>query len=194
MSINKSWYRLNLSIDNAIKHNFIFPEIISPVQMCGYLATDIFTTEWLDYMKSYNLIVRQAYIFIRNTSQQDLSAHVDSTQDGKPDIISLNWVHGIDDRDMIWYHTTGVELEYKTSNVGTRYYEAPISKLTEIDRCRIGNQITLVNTATLHSVAHGQLTRCCISARLLLDPDTTWDQFVEQHCHLLVEDQGIEPL
>ena len=186
MTINKSWYRLNLSIDNAIKSNFIFPEILTLVEMYKYSATEIFTTEWLDYIKSNNLIVRQAYIFIRNTSQQDVSAHVDLTHGGKLNILSLNWVHGIDDRDMIWYHTTGVEFEYKTTNVGTRYHEAPISKLTEIDRCRIGNQITLVNTATLHSVSHGQRIRCCVSVRLL--SNATWDQFIERHRHLLIAD------
>jgi hypothetical protein len=183
----KSWYRLNLSIDNAIKTNFVFPEIDKPAQICIIDADEIFATEWLTYMKNYNLIVEYALVFIRKSFQKDVSAHIDSTQYGKPMPVSLNWVHGIDDRDMVWYHTNSDELEYKTTYAGTRYYEAPISELTEIDRCRIGNQLTLVNTDTLHALAPGQHPRCCVTARVLLDPDTTWAQFVEQHCHLLIE-------
>lgn len=181
----KPWYRLNLSVDNAIQDNFVFPEITSLMQICRYRASEIFTADWLTYMKSHNLTVDRAYIFIRKNLQKDFSAHIDSTQDGKPDPVSLNWVHGNDDRDMVWYHTNFDELEFKVTPIGTRYYEAPISKLTEIDRCRIGNQITLVNTDTLHALAHGQHARCCVTARLLLDPNTTWNQFVEQHSHLL---------
>jgi hypothetical protein len=181
----KPWYRLNLNIDNAIKNTFVFPKIESPMKICTYAAENIFTAGWLSYMKEQGLIVNYAYVFIRKDYQKDTSAHIDSTQDGKPDPISLNWVYGIDDRDMVWYHTKGVEMEYKLTPAGTRYYDVPISKLTEIDRCRIGNQITLVNTDTLHAIQDGRYSRCCITARLLLDPDTTWDQFVEQHQHLI---------
>ena len=181
----KPWYRLNLNIDNAIKDRFVFPQIKNPMKICIYDAEQIFSGEWLSYMKDQNLIVNRAYVFIRKDYQKDNSAHIDSTDDGTPNPISLNWVQGIDDRDMVWYHTEGVELEYKLTPAGTRYYDVPISKLTEIDRCRIGNQITLVKTDTLHSLVDGQQPRCCITARLSLDPGTTWNQFVEQHQHLI---------
>jgi len=187
----KNWYRLKLNVDNAVKDTFVFPEVDDLFKMFHYSADEVFTSEWISYMAEHNLKVNKARIFLRHNSQKDMEAHIDINATNRPNPVNLNWVHGTDDRDMVWYQTEGVDLDLIFSDFGSRHFQASISRLTEIDRCRIGNQITLVNTGILHATSPSDYPnkknyRYLISAGLELSFKITWDQFVEQHQHLLI--------
>jgi hypothetical protein len=81
------------------------------------------------------------------------------------------------DEDVIWTRA-------KTPYIAMRY-----DQVTEIERCHVGSEVTLVKTDLPHAILMGDEHRWCISARTSFLDNHQWDRILEllRSKNLLVE-------
>jgi hypothetical protein len=131
--------------------------------------TDIFTSDWLEYMCNHGLPVTGIMTFGRPAGERPTNAHVDGLVDNsaRPNYrdFAFNWVIGGRDSEMIWYDTADVQIPVSYTPARTPYRQLPTATLTEVDRCCIQHQPTLVRVNVLHAISVKDEPRIAISVR-----------------------------
>ena len=139
----------------------------------------IFSQEWLDYVeKEWNLSVDLAQIFFRKPYYQHPGAHVDIDQEDNLYGGGLNWTIDPDDAQMVWYQTPDVDPEYTQRSHTDRNKEWPLDILSEVGRCTIGQEPTLVRTDIPHTVDMGANERWLVSVRFTWLK--SWDDYLNK--------------
>jgi hypothetical protein len=186
----KPWYVLDIDISNAIRDDFDFDKLLadtqatnpSPVHMWSYLLDNVgqlYSQDWLDYMKNIGLPVLGTLIFWRQADYQHPTMHIDSPhKTGGKLGLSINWCVGPDSAEMVWYETPSTPGNFGETNVGSLYQEWPIENGIEITRCCIGPTPTVVRIDIPHNVIMNNQPRLSISCRIDFRTDT-WEQAVE---------------
>jgi hypothetical protein len=186
--VNKNWYILNIDIKNAVNLDFKFEELAQNStnlnkqhwDMWTYRydsLTQIFTNDWLEYMRSINLEISSALLFYRLPKVHQFEAHIDMPMiSGAGLSCPINWVIGKDTSSMVWYN---LPEQYNYSNVeltpsNNKYVSFPISELIEIERHVIGNTPTLVRVDIPHMICLDEYPRWAISARTKVKFDS-WE-------------------
>jgi hypothetical protein len=174
---NKPWHVLNIDISNAIRPDFNFKELLVGTRVdtvghwmwsyTGSELTDIFTIEWLSYMKSINLEVYTMLMFYKAPflTGEGANAHVDL-----PVNFAINWCVNKDDSEMVWYDNQS-DVDYDTETKlapvgGYLYLPRPLDNLVELERRCLGNIPTLVQTDIFHSIVVNESPRWSISVRV----------------------------
>jgi hypothetical protein len=198
--MSNNWYKLNIDISNALKDKqkiFDLAETEFFQRATGGMWTfehdeimEYFTKEWIEYMKSLGLEIDNAFVFLRKPGNK-APAHIDCLSNTK-DIysIAINWVLNDNTESYhAWYRTPEGEEEppmYTTGHYKGHYlinYQ-DISKLTEIDRCYIGQTPVMVRTNIPHNIIHNDI-RWSVSVRFKVlnyvpidGKDLTWGEHV----------------
>lgn len=167
-----SWYRLNLSITDAVLPGVIESlEFSTDIQVWEFLPRDILTPAWLDNLP---WTVLQVLVFCRTGDKIDSVAHLDNphadpqAEDWSYLPAAINWCVGEDHKPMQWWSSnggSGLTLELDTVDQGS-YVVWPVSELTLLDHCVIGSCPTLVRIDQPHSIGSGPGTRISVSVRL----------------------------
>ena len=191
---NNCWYHLTIDTSNAFKSDWEFTcgnNNPNKVDFKIIDATSVFTSEWLEYMKSINFPVDFVSLFYKpSLYPYSYKAHVDLRDDHAPMSYALNWVIGGEDSEMIWYNLPDKDslpdnesLIHHIPETGAPAKKYKTDTLTEIDRCKIKYNITLVRVDVPHSISSSLQSRKCISAR---DGSNykSWHEVVE-HLHSL---------
>jgi len=185
--MNNCWYKLNIDMSYAFRQGWTFPEIYD--EQYGWWLfkdlSDIFSKEWIDMMAEATLIVNSCIIFYREVGLERTFAHKDTDIPG----IGFNWVIGGKDSCMVWYELPK-ELPIARSTRGnTPYLDWPISQLSEIERCNISNDLTMVRVDLPHTIIMGSEPRWCISIRINFSKDLEWNDIVNymRSKNLLIE-------
>lgn len=193
---SKPWHILNIDMSHAINPAFALIHLSSSLSleewgMASYNSTqltDVFTYNWLQYMKSIGLEVSHVLVFRRAAGYIHPSAHIDLafTKDGHPGKsfgFAVNYCIGNDSGEMVWYRASeDIDYsEYEFTHADTPYIAIPLHKLTEISRHRIGNKLTLVRVDIPHNIEVDNINpRVCLSIRLRTDnmggTTPTWDE------------------
>jgi hypothetical protein len=180
--MSKNWYALNINIDSAIKLDFKFEDFLVGAEYVaknrggvwgfdGNDLTKMFTSSWLEYMQSIDLDVEAVLIFYRMPHFIHPEAHIDYLY-GKNNSsnIAINWVVGIDDSEMVWYHTpSNVDSKVRKitpSGQGHEYIAWPIGEVVEIERHTIGNIPTVVRVDIPHNIIVNRNPRWSVSVRI----------------------------
>lgn len=192
--MNKCWYHLNLDNSFALlpdlrTHNGLVEhfEPTGPINLFTLLKEDLptlVTNEWLDYMKSLDLELTQCLVFYRLPGAHHPFAHVDQPRTQSKLGVTINWTLNDTDGAMVWYDATnspGIQQQ----EFNTQYVLWPEETLTEIDRCVITNQPTLVRTDIPHNVFIGSNPRWAFSFRCSIRPGT-WEENVHRVKHLII--------
>ena len=184
---NNCWYNLNVkSTASALNKNWSFPPTSGNYgiwSLDGQIK-NIFSNEWLEYMKSIGLEIEHVMLFYRNVGLGKFGAHVDILPPGKPPLSyttgALNFVLGGDDSEMVWYKTPSVQKEVSFTVAKTPYIEWPISELEEVDRVHIGSRLMVVRTNVPHTIKMGNAPRWCISIRLFENHKLSWEETIDR--------------
>jgi hypothetical protein len=209
MNYKKPWHRLNIDISNAVRKDFDFeklyqdkmPEFISApggiwcslpedVDMSDnkivmnncFLIDQLFSQEWLNYMRGINLHVQSVTIFYRKPYYIHPTAHIDLSRSGSPSIFGINWVlDPMDDSEMIWYDVpvNVSEISYSPADTPYQNYELDSVKDHVLDQCCIGHCPTLVNVGIPHNVIVKSRARWAISVRLIPGLTNSWQNTVD---------------
>jgi hypothetical protein len=159
----------------------------------------IISTEWLAYMKLKGVDIESCMIFYRGPKLVRNTAHIDISWDDPIYVtqFAFNIVLGDDDSDMVWYNQednpinivhsrNGIiqqennPIKLKHTQAGTAYADWPISELKEVDRCKIGNSMTLVKVDVPHTIEMGDSPRWCLSIRTVEDFNyNSWEENIE---------------
>lgn len=189
----KCWYRLNIDTANAIKPDFKF---VIPNKLLGiwhYPATNIFNSDWLQYIKNKGILVKSAMVFYRAPYANAPTAHIDLARpEPTSDQISvsnfgINWTIGGAGSKMVWYDDSLLNKNIvKFTESNNPFMDWPIRGLTEIDSIEVGSSLTLVKVNTPHTVLMKEEPRWCISARTAIRHDYEWNEVVK-----LLKDKGL---
>lgn len=177
--MSRNWYELNISIDNAVRSDFDFEQLISTSthlakfnwDMWSYRyeeLTELFTQDWLGYMKSKNLEISSVLIFYRRAFFTPPEAHIDMPFNKGGELsCPINWVVGEDASDMAWYKSASYvnRDNYLLTPANDKYVTIPMGHLVEVNRRRIGNIPTLVRVDIPHAIIMNEKPRLAISAR-----------------------------
>lgn len=184
------WYTLNLDIKGAIRKDWKFPN----TDLHGIWrlpAWDVFELEWLKKCFALGLEFSALMLFHRKPFVGTNGAHIDlNTKDNTQiDTYAVNWILGGAGSQMIWYELPPGDLPVSYTSANTPYTYWPLNELTEIDRCSIRLQPTLVKIDKPHSIEMGPEERWCISARPRLKNRMEWDELLDhlRSLNLLVE-------
>lgn len=190
----KSWYVLNINVNNAIRQDYAFDDLIKTSDRVKTVGGDmwminfaklpeLFNTEWLDYMKSIEVEVDHVLLFYRNPWFQHPEAHIDLPYNrGSLMSSTLNWVIGEDTSEMVWFKTPdGINLDdIKITQSDNPYLSFPMESLEKIDSHRIGNKLTLVRVDIPHNIVMGPTPRWAVSLRTKHKTKPgEWNQVVE---------------
>jgi hypothetical protein len=195
---NRPWQVLNIDISKAIRSDFNFDNLLAhskfvdePAALWNFAdekLTELFDSTWLSHFDHLGFKIRNALLFYRTANYVHPVAHIDyvGNQHPVPAIYALNFVVSPnDDSSMVWFQPVN-----KSGSIGTdanfdnpqNHYEFwPIDQLTgcEIARRCIGNQLTLVNTGTIHNIFMGNQPRWAVSIRLTRnDQINSWEDAV----------------
>jgi hypothetical protein len=192
---NNCWYSLNIDFSNALRKDWVWeiPDLKKSSVQC--VNTQMFNSDWLNYMKSIEVPIQYAMIFYRNSNfpNHPKTAHVDVKDvNGNKNPISyvpcaMNWLIEGQDSEMKWYNLPEEHQNVKYTMANTPYLDWPIYKLNEIDKINIQNSFTLVRTDIPHSVHVNEKPRWSISTRS--SSFDTWDHAVNhfRSKNLLIE-------
>ena len=175
------WVRTDIDITNSLKidlKDYILSDPCRPGEHALYVAEagGIWTLDpntlsdpnWIKYIKhDLGLELDIAQIFFRKPYYQHPGAHVDIAQDLSLYGGGLNWTLDPDDAHMVWYEYPSNEPCFNQRSTTDVNKEWPLEQLTEVDRCIIGQQPTLVRTDIPHTVDMGANERWLVSARFL---------------------------
>jgi hypothetical protein len=156
-------------------------------------ATDIFSSEWLEYTHSLGIDFKHALLFYRGPNTTSKEAHVD-THAGDHSFVNfaINWVIGGAGSKMHWYELPddpAAATTVKDPKTNVPYTTYQFKDLKHIESGEIVNEVTLVRTNVPHSITMNKEPRWCISARVGRTEDMQWNDAVEyfRHKNLLVE-------
>ena len=174
------WARTNIDVTSSLKidlKDYLLSDPYRPSEHALYmpdvggiwtLTPDVlFSKEWIDYIRNdLGLELDIAQIFFRQPYYQHPGAHVDVAKDLTIYGAALNWTLDIDDADMVWYNYPDQDPNFTQRSASDVNYEWPLGQLTELDRCTVGQQPTLVRTDVPHSVDMRSNERWAVSVRL----------------------------
>jgi hypothetical protein len=179
MNNEHCWYNLNLDVSNAIRPGFDMGDQTWTVKRIMNIS-DMFTADWLEYMSDLGMPITATMMFQRQVNTVQSSAHVDVMISDKqtPESLlkqtpicrnfAINWVIGGRDSEMKWYNLPGIPNDGSTVQfnlANTPYMNWPITELTEIDRCCIQSQPTMVRVDMPHAIEVKDEPRIAISVR-----------------------------
>ena len=184
----KPWHVLNIDISNAIRADVDVNEKLFGEWKRGRIARlhtdqlkDIFTPEWLDYMKSLGVEVANVMVFKRAFPSPGDEIHIDLSA-SQHAAFALNFVVGEDQSDMVFYDPNDFkEMGYTqlATPVGTLYLSRSKEGVKEIARRCIGHTLTLVRVDIPHNI-DVKADRLAISLRM---PDSlnidSWEKAVD---------------
>ena len=192
------WYTVKIDVGNAINPLFERPTPIpdKQFQMWAFPANEIFSAEWLEYTKSLGLIFQNGFIFYKYQVIRPSAIHIDVPADPTKKLnFGFNWVFsGGEGSKMIWYEYPKKEPEVRwityqipVKNSKTEWVTSSTpyvdcgheSQLTVIDEYEIKNKLTLVSTGIPHDVYNVPKDRWCMTARIDIPQETTWDYIVD---------------
>lgn len=158
------------------------PQLRNDFGIWHYKAKDIFSTDWLNYVKSIGLQINGAMLFYREACASTLEAHIDIATAEPLELCNfgINWCVGGKGSEMVWF-----ERPYYDKNsiaktaADTPYIAWPIDSLKEIERRHIGLEPVLVRTDIPHCIIMKSDPRWCISVRLDYKSSMTWEQIVK---------------
>jgi hypothetical protein len=154
MEDNKCWYTLDIEVVDAINPKWTWPKLSTWTNIVED-PKKVFTDKWIDQMIEKGLPPRDdcMLFFSPKYMMPVLFSHTDTnpvTSTGA--IAGFNFVVGADPADMVWF-----DLDNLASKKTVLYTESqqpyeifPVDFNLEIDRRRIGNQLTLVRTDIPH--------------------------------------------
>lgn len=194
---NKCWYKFNIDTSNALSYEgkelvSYYKNIVSSnnYQMRLWKEKDLkyFSNDFLQKLESIGIEISASLFFCRPPNYVSPKAHVDMAWQ-KPVPFGLNFLATPNDNShMVWYETIKVDntksqkgyIGADAVNKGgeTSFVDRDIPDLIEIDRCCIGNQLTLVRTDVYHSVEMQNNERCCISLRPAKLYNLSWEETV----------------
>lgn len=190
----KPWYTLDIDVGNAINPLFNKEDWLarsefanSPIGIWHIPQpelSEIFTEEWLQYMKDLNLEPGSCLMFYREPYYLHPSVHIDMHgASGTPMIYALNWVIGNDDSEMVWYDVPKDSGNDMVTPADTPYVSWPINKFANVDciKRKIGNHLTLVNVSKPHNIIVGSKPRWVMSIRFpyIKENIKSWESAVE---------------
>lgn len=194
----KNWYALDVDISNAINPAFNFENFLTQAQaqdsQPAYVwrfpeekLTELFSLNWLEYMKSIDLEILSTLFFYRSPYYQHPTSHIDVPYTSTGQLsLALNWIVGPDNSHMVWHKLPNAKGDNLYTTADTRYEEWPMEDLEEIERYTIGNRCTLVRVDIPHNIIMSSLPRWSISARTKYRPGN-WENSVARVKHLIVE-------
>jgi hypothetical protein len=179
--MSKCWARTHIDITHSLKidlKDYILSDPYRPNEYALYVAeaggiwtldpNTLFDPNWIRYIKhDLGLELDIAQIFFRKPYYQHPGAHVDIAQDLSLYGGGLNWTLDPDDAHMVWYEYPSNEPCFNQRSTTDVNKEWPLEQLTEVDRCIIGQQPTLVRTDIPHTVDMSANERWLVSARFL---------------------------
>ena len=159
------------------------PEPEGPYGIWSPHASQIFSQQWLSYMRGLGLPVHHALVFYRAKGITSQEAHVDTDADtGEFINFALNWVLGGRGSKMHWYRAlrNNYVTAVKDSNTRVPYTTIKFENLERIESTEIQpNEVVLVRTNYPHSISMGNEPRWCISARIDSQNIRSWPEIVE---------------
>ena len=191
-----SWFNLNIDVTAAVR-----PEVVAGLELQDGMGVwvfkpqDILTPQWL---ADNTIDILHVYVFQRTVTRSDPEAHVDRYGDQSADLLdpqhwmnapaAINWCFGEDDRPQKWYRDAGhpgvINTFHSSLGIAGGYTTWPVSQLTMVDQCLIGNTARLIRIDQPHSISAGTGLRTSISLRL---PPWTmnWAEIVKHFSHLI---------
>ena len=154
------YHRLNIDISNAIRPDWKFPTLKNWASFSHH-PSDIFNPTWLKHMTAIGLPPDNCLIFYTPPGVQAPFSHTDRNPvNGGSCIAGFNFVVGDDPLDMVWFNQSALESQRRVLYTGTGvpYETFPVDFNYEIDRCRIGNTLTLVRTDIPHWIGADTLS------------------------------------
>lgn len=190
--MTQCWHHLNLDTTNAIRKDWKFPDPQYNVYGVWFLwAWDVFEPKWLQAATKLGLEFSSLMLFYRGPYMSTRGAHIDIVETDPLEIgtYAVNWIIGGRGSEMVWYNLPSGELPISYTSAKTAYTYWPTETLTEIDRCAIATQPTLVKIGMPHSIEMGPEERWCISARPRLKTKMEWGELLDhlRKLNLLVE-------
>jgi hypothetical protein len=169
MTKEPCWYELKLDCQEFLSPNWKFPDVEGKeFGVWDYKANQIFNSKWLFELSQRGIYVAESLVFYRAGGHNTDMAHLDIHRKHpvKISTFGLNIIMGGQDAHMTWYKIPRINHRPSPGDAGTVYYNWPISKLEEIDRHTLReNVITMVRVGIPHTVLMGNQPRWCISAR-----------------------------
>jgi hypothetical protein len=198
---NKNWYRLNIDASTALRDSFNPVKYYEQSEFKGKPVAfwvhhgeelqTIFSDKWLLQMESLDLKIGSCMIFHRQPYYINPEIHIDVYKDQTPSIYALNWtLEKDDDSEMVWYDIPLDTGSPDNQSISTPYKRWPIDgNYPEIERCSIGNKVTLVNIGVPHNVIVNKKPRWCFSIRMYRydKPISNWEEAVEYFKPFIVE-------
>lgn len=193
---NKCWYRISTPIKDYLNQGFVWPTNKVGVATTHVMDTsDIFSKEFMNWLESNGLRSLKSALFYTEGGYAEGFAHIDGPDihGDHVNIFALNLALGIDDREMVFFHSMlESTAERKIHNASGKnddiFYAYPILTDKVIDRCNIGDQLTLVRIDTPHWISFGPTSRRCISIRIRGEPEfNNWDNSVKSLTHVLMD-------
>jgi len=197
MISDRPWHHLNINTDHAIsqKGHEYFGNIVKNNSMNIAQTRDIelFNPDWLQQLcECTQNEVSSIMVFYRPSYHQYPTAHIDlntnyikETGQVSATCAAVNMIYNgaNDDSEMIWYQCPAyTQDDVQWTMAQTAYLDFDPKTLTEVSRCCIGNNVTLVRTDLPHNIIMGQTPRLSISIRFkwLGWQDPSWSGIVEQ--------------
>ena len=181
--MKKCWYRLNIDVADALSKDWVFPptdDTWNGIGLWPFEKDKIFNNDWLQHMDDIGVPITGSILFYREPNLIDDVAHVDLVGENANVVhFGFNWVFGGSGSEMIWYDrpSTWDDRNLELTPDGNKFMAWKIADLTEVDRCSIQNELTLVRVDYPHSIIVGDEERWAISARTSLQ-DMSWDEVV----------------
>lgn len=181
MNKQHCWYNLNIDISNAVRPDFDFGDDRWYFKRTT-TSSDMFTVDWLEYMRGLGIPITATQMFQREVGSPTTHAHIDvmavDSQKISCRTFAINWAIGGRDSEMIWYDLPNNDSPVLYTRANTPYVEWSTTDLTEVDRCCIQSQPTVVRVDVPHSVKVKDEPRISISVRTNGIPND-WDTAVD---------------
>jgi len=202
MDLTRPWHRLNINIDNALHKDFDPAQFYQQSQFAGLPGGvwtfnrsrigELFSSEWLDYMRSLNMEVGSCVVFYRTPHYVHATAHVDTFADYNAAVYALNWtLDPKDNSDMVWYNPPE-DFGYTTVSEGIPTKLWPMEQLVghEYAKLIVGKQMTMINVTYPHNIIVRERERWAFSVRLTPEANAginTWADAVDKHQHFILQ-------
>lgn len=176
------WYKLKIDCSNALNPDWKFPDPQGKKFGIWDVSADkMFNPQWMQEVRLLGFEFGDSLVFYRAPGYNTFNAHIDIHKNHPIRISTygLNWVIGGSDCDMTWYNLPKIDAKPPQRDAGgTIFYNWPINRLTEIDRCNMGSELTLTRVGIPHAVIMGEEPRWAISVRVALLENKFWKEIV----------------